>query len=168
MSIKPEFLKWRYTNFLENSNYRFDRNNILNILSKKDIDSAYKTISEWEGYQSTPLLSLNKLSEELKINKIFYKDESKRFDLKSFKALGGAYAVEKIAKEDKNIIISSATAGNHVRSVAWGSKKIGLKCNIFISEQVSEFRAEAMRNYGAEVIRVKGNYDDSLKDCFKQ
>ena len=46
-----------------------------------------------------------------------------------------------------------------------GAKKLGLKCNIFISEYVSEFRAEAMRNYGAEVIRVKGNYDDSLKDC---
>ena len=96
MSIKSEVLKWKYSKFLENSNYKFNKNNILKILSKNDIDDAYKTISEWEGYHSTPLISLNKLSEELKINKIFYKDESKRFDLKSFKALGGAYAVEKI------------------------------------------------------------------------
>ena len=168
MSIKSEVLKWKYSKFLENSNYKFNKNNILKILSKNDIDDAFKTISKWKGYHPTPLVSLNKLSEELKINKIFYKDESKRFDLKSFKALGGAYAVEKIAKGDRNIIISSATAGNHGRSVAWGSKKLGLKCNIFISEYVSEFRAEAMRNYGAEVIRVKGNYDNSLKDCFNQ
>ena len=168
MSIKSEVLKWKYSKFLENSNYKFNKNNILKILSKKDIDDAYKTISEWEGYHSTPLVSLNKLSEELKINKIFYKDESKRFHLKSFKALGGAYAVEKMAKEDKNIIISSATAGNHGRSVAWGSKKLGLKCKIFISEYVSEFRAEMMRSFGADVIRVKGNYDNSLKECIKQ
>ena len=46
----------------------------------------------------TPLIELNKLSKELDVNKIFYKDESKRFDLKSFKALGGAYAVEKVTK----------------------------------------------------------------------
>ena len=42
-------------------------------------------------------MNLSKLSQELNLNKIFYKDESKRFSLKSFKALGGAYAVEKIS-----------------------------------------------------------------------
>ena len=66
------------------------------------------------------------------------------------------------------MIISTATAGNHGRSVAWGSKKLGLKCKIFISEYVSEFRAGVMRSFGAEVIRVKGNYDNSLKECIKQ
>ena len=30
------------------------------------------------------------LNKDLKLNNIFYKDESKRFHLKSFKALGGA------------------------------------------------------------------------------
>ena len=42
--------------------------------------------------------------QKLKINNIFYKDESKRFHLKSFKALGGAYAVEKITKGNIKII----------------------------------------------------------------
>jgi diaminopropionate ammonia-lyase len=76
--------------------------------------------------------------------------------------------VEKITKGNKEIVISTATAGNHGRSVAWGSKKLGLKCKIFISEYVSEARAEAMRGFGADVIRVKGNYEDSLKECIKQ
>ena len=159
---------WKFSNLLKNKNYNFNKNNILNILSETEIDQAYKTISEWKNYSPTPLLSLNKLSENLKLNKIFYKDESKRFNLKSFKALGGAYAVEKITKGNKDIVISTATAGNHGRSVAWGSKKLGLKCKIFISEYVSEFRAKAMRKFGAEVIRIKGNYDDSLKECIKQ
>ncbi len=168
MSNISEVSNWKYSNFLENKKNNFNKKNILNILSTKDIDEAYKTISKWDNYSPTPLLHLNKLSKKLKLNKIFYKDESKRFNLKSFKALGGAYAVEKITKGNKDIVISTATAGNHGRSVAWGSKKLGLKCKIFISEYVSEFRAKAMRSFGAEVIRVNGNYDNSLKECIRQ
>jgi len=159
---------WQISKFLENKKYTFNKENILNILPTKDMDEAYKIISKWDDYSPTPLIYLNKLTEKLKFNKIFYKDESKRFNLKSFKALGGAYAVEKVTKGNKDIIISTATAGNHGRSVAWGSKKLGLKCKIFISEYVSEFRAKVMRGFGADVIRVKGNYDNSLKECIKQ
>jgi len=108
------------------------------------------------------------LSKDLNLNNIFYKDESKRFDLKSFKALGGAYAVEKISKGNKDITVSTATAGNHGRSVAWGAKRLGLKCKIFISEFVSDARGQAMANLGAEVIKVKGNYENSLIECIKQ
>ena len=168
MSVKSEVSNWKCSTFLENKNYKFSRNDILNILTKEDIDEAYKIISDWENYAPTPLLLLDKLSTELKLKRIFYKDESKRFHLKSFKALGGSYAVEKITKGNKEIVISTATAGNHGRSVAWGSKKLGLKCKIFISEYVSETRAEAMRGFGADVIRVKGNYEDSLNECIKQ
>ena len=168
MSIATEVLNWKYSNFLKNEKNFFNKNDILNVLPKKDIDEAYKIISNWNDYSPTPLVSLNKLSEILKLNKIFYKDESKRFNLKSFKALGGAYAVEKIAKGNKNIVVSTATAGNHGRSVAWRAKKLGLKCKIFISEYVSEFRAEIMRSFGADVIRVKGNYNNSLKECIKK
>ena len=168
MSVKSEVSNWKCSTFLENKNYKFSRNDILNILTKEDIDEAYKIISDWENYAPTPLLLLDKLSTELKLKRIFYKDESKRFHLKSFKALGGSYAVEKITKGNKEIVISTATAGNHGRSVAWGSKKLGLKCKIFISEYVSETRAEAMRDFGADVIRVKGNYEDSLNECIKQ
>ena len=168
MSFESEVSNWKYSNFLINKRSKFSKNNILSILSKNEMDEAYRIISTWDNYSPTPLISLNKLSEKLKINKIFYKDESKRFNLKSFKALGGAYAVEKVSRGNKEIVISTATAGNHGRSVAWGSKKLGLKCKIFISEYVSEFRAKVMRSFGADVIRVKGNYDASLKECIKQ
>ena len=168
MSIESEVSKWKYSQLLKNKKNNFNKNSILNVLPKHEIDEAYKVISRWDNYSSTPLIPLKKLSEKLKINNIFYKDESKRFHLKSFKALGGAYAVQKVTKGNKDIVISTATAGNHGRSVAWGSKKLGLKCKIFISEHVSEFRAKAMRNFGADVIRVKGNYDNSLKECIMQ
>ena len=168
MSSNSEVSQWKYANFLINKNNDFNKNKILKILSSKSIDEAYKTISSWDGYSSTPLISLNKLNQKLKLNKIYYKDESRRFHLKSFKALGGAYAVEKIIKENDKKVISTATAGNHGRSVAWGSQKNGLECKIFISEFVSESRAEVMRSFGADVIRVKGNYEDSLNECINQ
>ena len=168
MSLNSEVLQWKYERFLINKNNNFNKEKILQILSAEDIDIAYKTISSWDNYLSTPLISLNKLNEKLKLNKIFYKDESKRFHLKSFKALGGAYAVEKIIKGNDKKVISTATAGNHGRSVAWGAQKNGLECKIFISEFVSESRAKVMRNFGADVIRVKGNYEDSLNECIMQ
>jgi len=168
MSAESEVSNWKYSNFLKNEKNNFSKNDILSVLPKHAIDEAYKIISRWDNYSPTPLISLNKLSEKLKLNKIFYKDESKRFHLKSFKALGGAYAVEKVTKGNKEIIISTATAGNHGRSVAWGSKKLGLKCKIFISDYVSEPRAKVMRNFDADVIRVKGNYENSLNECIKQ
>ncbi len=168
MSLNSEVLQWKYERFLINKNNNFNKEKILEILSAEDIDVAYKTVSSWDNYLSTPLISLNKLNEKLKLNKIFYKDESKRFHLKSFKALGGAYAVEKIIKGNDKNVISTATAGNHGRSVAWGAQKNGLECKIFISEFVSESRAKVMRNFGADVIRVKGNYEDSLNECIMQ
>ena len=159
---------WKYSNFIENEYFKFNKDEIFNVLSINEIDSAYKVISKWSNYSATPLENLSKLSNKLGLKNIFYKDESKRFNLKSFKALGGAYAVEKISENKKNITVSTATAGNHGRSVAWGAKRLGLKCKIFVSEFVSESRVEAMKGFGAEVFRVKGNYDNSLKECIKQ
>jgi len=159
---------WKYSSFIENKNYSFNKEEILKNLTKEQIDEAYLTISKWDSYNPTPLLLLNKLSKELNLNKIYYKDESKRFDLKSFKALGGAYAVEKVTKGNKDITVSTATAGNHGRSVAWGAKRLGLKCKIFISEYVSDARGKAMEALGADVVKVKGNYENSLVECIKQ
>ena len=168
MSSLLKDLEWKCSNYLINKNHKFNKNEILSTLNKSEIDEAYKVISGWKNYNPTPLILLNKLSNDLNLKNIFYKDESKRFDLKSFKALGGAYAVEKISNGKKDIVISTATAGNHGRSVAWGSKRLGLKCKIFISENVSDARGKAMEKLGAEVIKVKGNYENSLNECIKQ
>jgi diaminopropionate ammonia-lyase len=168
MTILSNGHQWKFSEFLDNKNYSFDKKKILSSLSKKEIDNAYSSISKWEGYNPTPLISLNKLSKELNLNNIYYKDENKRFDLKSFKALGGAYAVEKVTQGNKDIVVATATAGNHGRSVAWGARRLGLKCKIFISEFVSDARGQAMADLGADVIKVKGNYEKSLMECIKQ
>ena len=159
---------WKLSKYIFNKNFSFNRQNIINVCGEKNIVDAYKKISGWKDYNATPLIELKKLSDNLKLKNIFYKDESKRFHLKSFKALGGAYAVERVKEGKKNITVSTATAGNHGRSVAWGAQRLGLKCKIFISEYVSDARAEEMRKLGAEIIRVKGNYEKSLEECINQ
>ncbi len=159
---------WKLSKYIFNKNFNFNRQNIINVCGEKNIVDAYKKISGWNDYNATPLIELKKLSDNLKLKNIFYKDESKRFHLKSFKALGGAYAVERVKEGKKNITVSTATAGNHGRSVAWGAQRLGLKCKIFISEYVSDARAEEMRKLGAEIIRVKGNYGKSLEECINQ
>tara|TARA_Y100000022_G_scaffold101014_1_gene87233 strand:- start:1729 stop:2868 length:1140 start_codon:yes stop_codon:yes gene_type:complete len=163
-----EVFGWKFSKFTSNKNYDFIREKILKVCGEENVIDAYNKISGWENYSTTPLVKLNKLSKKLNLNNIFYKDESKRFHLKSFKALGGAYAVEKITKGNKSVTVATATAGNHGRSVSWGAQRLGLNCKIFISEFVSEARADVMRNLGADVIRVKGNYEASLKECIKQ
>ncbi len=165
MSILPNISNWKYSKFIKNNKYFFKRKYVLKIVSPKILKKAYKVVSSWKGYSPTPLISLTKLNNNLNLNNIFYKDESKRFHLKSFKALGGAFAVEQIASKQKNIIISSATAGNHGRSVAWGAQRLGLNCKIFVSEYVSNSRVKEIKKFGAEVIRVKGNYEKSLNEC---
>ena len=61
MSANSEVLHWKYSNLLKNEKNNFNKNEILNVLSKNDMDEAYKTISGWDNYSPTPLLSLNKL-----------------------------------------------------------------------------------------------------------
>ncbi|MDA9136555.1 hypothetical protein N9J29_00340 [Candidatus Pelagibacter sp.] len=69
---------WSITSFLENNEYNFDKENILTQLPEKFINEAIEAISNWDNYTPTPLLKLNKLNDELKLNNIYYKDGVKR------------------------------------------------------------------------------------------
>ena len=45
------------------------------------------------GYEATPLTALDHLARRLGVSQVLVKDESKRFGLNAFKALGGSYAM---------------------------------------------------------------------------
>ncbi len=140
---------------------------IAQALDVEGFAAAAREISAWPGYAPTPLLELPALAAALGLAELRYKDERGRFGLKSFKALGGAYAVRRVLSRQprpaKDVTVTCATDGNHGRSVAWGAQLFGCRCVIFIHETVSEGRAEAIRRYGAEVRRVKGNYDGAVR-----
>ena len=157
------------------------------LLNAAGFATAEREIIEWPSYAPTPLLSLPALAQSLGVEKLLYKDEGQRFGLKSFKALGGAYAVyrllaQAIARQTGgapvaaadivagkwrdevfDLTVTCATDGNHGRSVAWGAQLFGCRCVIYIHATVSQGRADAIAAYGAEVIRVPGNYDDSVR-----
>ena len=139
-------------------------------LSLLAIQKAAETIKTFPGYSPTPLRSLAKAADLAGLGQLFYKDESLRFGLKNFKAVGGAYAVLKLvedAKDKDKIVITSSTAGSHGRSIAWGAKMAGVRCVIFIAESVSAGREKGMTDLGAEVIRVPGRYEESFQAARK-
>jgi diaminopropionate ammonia-lyase len=136
------------------------------ILSLQGAAAAHRAIAAWDGYASTPLLSLDSFARETGVGAILYKHEGHRFGLKSFKALGGAYAVRRLVEQRgsaEGLTVTCATDGNHGRAVAWGAKRLGVPAIIYVHETVSEGRVEAIRSFGAEVRRVPGNYDDAIR-----
>ena len=156
------------------------------IITKEDFDTAYHEITSWHGYSPTPLHQLDDIASAISVDKIFYKDEGPRFGLASFKALGGAYAAIRLLQkqiekqtahavsladirdgkyqsECAHITLVSATDGNHGRSLSWGCQRYGAPCRIYIHAEVSEERAEIMRGFGADVIRISGDYDESVR-----
>ena len=136
------------------------------------MDAAQAVIGGWTGYAPTPLHDLPEMAAHLGIGRVVYKDESARFGLGSFKALGGAYAVAALARQIEaqggsvtDLTVATATDGNHGRSVAWGAARAGCAAKIYIHAHVSQAREDAMAAFGAEVIRINGNYEASLAAC---
>ncbi|XKH61899.1 diaminopropionate ammonia-lyase (plasmid) [Halomonas sediminis] len=156
------------------------------ILSQEAMAEAREEIRTWPGYSPTPLVELSGLARAADIGCLYYKDEAKRFGLNSFKALGGAYAVLRLLKqhlpegvssadllagkhreEAARITVCCATDGNHGRSVAWGAQMFGAHCVIYLHPTVSQGREDAISRFGAEIRRVPGNYDDSVRQVAK-
>ncbi len=135
------------------------------ILSMADAFDALAAISQWEGYKPTPLLSLPAIANACGVASVHYKDEGRRFGLKSFKALGGAYAVQRLVERHgaAGMTVTCATDGNHGRAVAWGARRAGIRAVIYVHESVSEGRAAAIASFGAEVRREGRTYDDSVR-----
>ena len=136
------------------------------------MDRARAEIGGWAGYAPTPLHDLPEIADLLGVSRVVYKDESARFGLGSFKALGGAYAVAALVRRLEaaggraaDLTVATATDGNHGRSVAWGAARAGCAAKIYIHAHVSEAREAAMAAYGADIIRVNGNYEASLEAC---
>lgn len=153
-------------------NPRLDRaldygEDLRGILSLDGAHAAHAAIATWAGYEPTPLRELAAIADRLDIGQLLYKDEGHRFGLKSFKALGGAYAVDRLvaAKGRDGLTVACATDGNHGRSVAWGARRAGVAAVIYVHEGVSEGRADAIRGFGATVVREGRTYDDSVRSC---
>ncbi|MEI9994397.1 MAG: diaminopropionate ammonia-lyase [Rhizomicrobium sp.] len=142
-------------------------------------------------YKPTPLWHLDALAAELGLGGVFFKDESYRLGLNSFKALGGVYAIAEILRgraeretgrtisprdllsDDVRGIASEmtfacASDGNHGRSVAAGARLFGARCVVFLHEGVSAARRDWIAQLGADIRIVPGTYDHSVEEARRE
>lgn len=164
----------------------------LVVLPTAGFRRARAEISSWPDYGQTPLLDLPVWAASAGVAMIRMKDESGRFGLGSFKALGGAYAVANLLSDHLSrngiaaaagsadlvagryrdatelVTVTCATDGNHGRSVAWGANRFHCRCVIFVHETVNSARVLAIKAFGADVRRVPGTYDDAVREAARQ
>ena len=147
--------------------------------------AAMKELASRPGFQPTTLVPLKNIAFALDIRSLWFKDESSRFDLGSFKALGGAYAVLRVLQREvlrqtehepsseemrngsfaaitRGVTVTTATDGNHGRAVAWGSQMFNSRCVVYVPKSCSRTREAAIARYGATIIRTEVGYDDTV------
>ncbi|PMS36800.1 diaminopropionate ammonia-lyase [Trinickia symbiotica] len=157
------------------------------ILSVEKAEESRRWISAWDGIAegATPLYSLPGIARRLGVAEVLVKDESVRSELGSFKALGAPIALVRLilrlfpdagmdpvsmfkgAYKDRlrDFTVISATDGNHGKGLAAAARSIGCKCVIVLHANVSVEREEAIAAYGAEIVRITGNYDESVEEA---
>lgn len=160
-----------------------DDASVLSVTAAAEVE---RFLTHRAGHRPTPLHALPGLAAELGVAAIELKDEGCRLGMGSFKALGGSYAVVRLVIEEAarrlgrpvdpsevsspaitriaaTMTFGCATDGNHGRSVAAGAQLTGAKAVIFVHEGVSDERVAAIARFGARMIRVPGNYDESVE-----
>lgn len=137
------------------------------------------------GFKMSPLKSLAHLAEMLGVGGIWVKDESQRMSLRSFKVLGGSFAIYRFIKAKLgldhlevplaelsspevraklgDLTFAAATDGNHGRGVAWAAAQLGFKSVIYVHKFTSQARIQAIASLGARVEVIDGTYDDAVR-----
>lgn len=138
-----------------------------------------------DGYHPTPLHRLNTLAESLGVANIYVKDESFRFGLNAYKGLGGLYAVARVICDNlgldikkttyrdlrapenmrkiEKMVFVTATDGNHGNGLAWAATRLGAKSHVYMPRGSSEYRAQTIRNSGAESVVIADLlYDETV------
>lgn len=150
------------------------------ILDSAASRRAREVIRGWPFYRATPLRSLRGLASRAGVQELWFKDESQRLPLRSFKMLGAAYALavavhgsgaalerafgsSRPAAGCPDLRVVAATDGNHGRALAWAARLLGVPCSIYLPEAVSLGRERAIAGYGARTVRVPGSYDDAVR-----
>ncbi|MGK9043954.1 threonine synthase [Mammaliicoccus vitulinus] len=109
---------------------------------------------------NTPLIHLPYLSDKLNIN-LFAKFEGLN-PTGSFKDRGMVMAVAKAKEEGKKIVICAST-GNTSASAAAYAARAGLKAIVVIPEgKIALGKLAQAVMYGAEIVSIKGNFDEAL------
>ena len=147
---------------------RFRRAGVIEGGEGREVIAFHRSLP---GYAVTPLHDLRSQAGDLGLAHVLVKDESRRFGLKAFKALGASWAIHRVIEERRAAgrqpvtTVATATDGNHGRAVAWGARRLGLDAVVFIPAHAARARIEAIAREGARVVEVAGGYDDAVRRC---
>ncbi|MBC2727014.1 diaminopropionate ammonia-lyase [Desulfosporosinus sp.] len=155
------------------------------LFDRMAIDKAINFHRTFPDYQPTPLRQLSKLANNLGVGGIYVKDESYRFGLNAFKALGGSYAIGRYLAQRLNkdisqlpfevltspevkellgdITFATTTDGNHGRGIAWTARQLRQKSVVYMPKGSSQYRLERIRSEGAFAEITDMNYDDAVR-----
>ncbi|MGE8063326.1 diaminopropionate ammonia-lyase [Pseudomonas sp. NPDC089547] len=155
---------------------------VMNIATA---EQSRQWLADWGllNRAATPLYALPDLAAELGIAQLSVKDESVRSQLGSFKALGAPIALLRLILrtfpaqqfEPRGLLqgqyadllahftVVSATDGNHGKGLAAAAQSIGCRCVIVLHANVSVEREQAIAAFGAQIVRIAGNYDESVE-----
>ena len=115
-------------------------------------------------YAPTPLVSLAALAKRFGVKSFRVKDESKRFGLNAFKALGGSYAMDCVAAgKTWQLTFITATDGNHGRGVAWAASRLGHKAVVLMPRGTAQERLDNILKLGADARITDLMYDDVVR-----
>jgi len=160
-------------------------------IADPDVLKLHRTLSH---YAATPLHRLPKsLCDELAVGEVLVKGESNRFGLPAFKILGASWACYKsiaqylglgrltggedpldirtaavYAVANTKICFFAATDGNHGRAVARIGKILGVRSCIFVPCVMLEITKDLIKEEGAEVTIVDGDYDKAVHEADRQ
>ena len=125
-----------------------------------DNDNALNYHNKLEEYSKTPLIQLNGLAKRIGVNKIFIKDESKRFGLNAYKVLGASYAIYKILSMNPKVsTFCTATDGNHGMAVAWSCNMNNKESVIYVPKDTSDQRIQSLSAIASRVYKTDLNYE---------
>ncbi len=136
------------------------------LFALPDLTRAARFHRAQPNYHPTPLISLPDYARELGIRELLVKDESSRMGLNAFKITGVAYAIDRLRESGAlpaDSILACATDGNHGRAVARVAREMKLNAKVYMHKGAVTARVQAIRDEGAEVVIVDGNYDDAVR-----
>ena len=112
----------------------------------------------------TPLVKAERLGAELGMKRLYIKDDTVNHPTLSYKDRVVSVAISK-AREFGFKTVSCASTGNLATAVAAHAARAGLNCVIFMPEGVEAGKIVGSTIYNAQVITIRGNYDDVNRLC---
>ena len=128
------------------------------------ISATTKVVSLNEG--GTGFHLCEQLAKHLKLRRLYVKNEGEN-PTGSFKDRGMTVGVTKAVELGVKSVICAST-GNTSASLAAYAAKAGLRCAVLIpSGKIAYGKLSQAMIYGAKVIQIKGNFDESLDAVLK-